>query len=67
MASGISAKHGLLRGKTSLYKALHRKVPPGSVWIQKAADIQNVRAATSATADSRVNEKYCLELVRWVR
>ncbi|XP_035529035.1 NADH dehydrogenase (ubiquinone) complex I, assembly factor 6 isoform X1 [Morone saxatilis] len=56
MASSISAKHGLLSSKTSLYGALHRKISPSR--------IQSVRAATSATADSQLNEKYCLELVR---
>ncbi|XP_074510550.1 NADH dehydrogenase (ubiquinone) complex I, assembly factor 6 isoform X1 [Sebastes fasciatus] len=59
MAAGISAKHakhGLLSSKTSLYHALHRQVSPSSVSIQ--------RAATSATGDSQLNEKYCLDLVR---
>ncbi|XP_073342244.1 NADH dehydrogenase (ubiquinone) complex I, assembly factor 6 isoform X1 [Pagrus major] len=56
MASSISAKHGLLGSKTSLYRALHRQVSPGSVCVH--------RAASSATTDSQINEKYCLELVR---
>ncbi|XP_040901331.1 NADH dehydrogenase (ubiquinone) complex I, assembly factor 6 isoform X1 [Toxotes jaculatrix] len=64
MAAGTSAKHGLLSGKTSLYHALHRKISPTSVCLQRAAGIQSVRAATSATLDSQHNEKYCLELVR---
>ncbi|XP_044062910.1 NADH dehydrogenase (ubiquinone) complex I, assembly factor 6 isoform X1 [Siniperca chuatsi] len=64
MAAGISAKNGLLSSKTSLYHALHRKISPNNACIQRAAEIQSVRAATSATADSQLNEKYCLELVR---
>uniref|UniRef100_A0A671VIG4 NADH dehydrogenase (ubiquinone) complex I, assembly factor 6 n=1 Tax=Sparus aurata TaxID=8175 RepID=A0A671VIG4_SPAAU len=56
MASRISAKHGLLGSKASLYHALHRNIPPGSLWVQ--------RAASSATTDSQINEKYCLDLVR---
>lgn len=67
MASSISAKHGLLSSKASLYHALRGKVSPSGVCIQRAAELQSVRAATSATADSQINEKYCLELVRWVR
>lgn len=63
MAAGISAKHGLLSSKTSLYHALHRQILP-SICVQRAAEIQSVRAATSATTDSQFNEKYCLELVR---
>lgn len=66
MASSIRAKHGLLSSKTSLYHALHRQISPNSVCIQRPAEIQSVRAATNARADSQVNEKYCLELVRWV-
>ncbi|XP_031175227.1 NADH dehydrogenase (ubiquinone) complex I, assembly factor 6 isoform X1 [Sander lucioperca] len=64
MAAGISAIHGLLSSKTSLYPALHKKISPSCVCIKRAADIQSVRAATSATADSQINEKYCLDLVR---
>ncbi|XP_070822560.1 NADH dehydrogenase (ubiquinone) complex I, assembly factor 6 isoform X1 [Chaetodon trifascialis] len=64
MAASISAKHGLLSSKTSLYHALHRTISPNSVSIQRAAEIQSVRAATSARADSQIHEKYCLELVR---
>ncbi|XP_036930241.1 NADH dehydrogenase (ubiquinone) complex I, assembly factor 6 isoform X1 [Acanthopagrus latus] len=56
MASSISAKHGLLGSKASLYLALHRNIPPGSLWVQ--------RAASSATTDPQINEKYCLDLVR---
>ncbi|XP_029307732.1 NADH dehydrogenase (ubiquinone) complex I, assembly factor 6 isoform X3 [Cottoperca gobio] len=64
MAAGISVKHGLLSSKASLYHAFYRKISPNSVCIQRAADTQCVRAATSATADSTINEKYCLDLVR---
>ncbi|XP_050932325.1 NADH dehydrogenase (ubiquinone) complex I, assembly factor 6 [Lates calcarifer] len=64
MAAGISIKQGLLSSKISLHHALHRKISPNSVCIQRAAEIQSVRAATSATVDSQDNEKYCLELVR---
>ncbi|XP_075937407.1 NADH dehydrogenase (ubiquinone) complex I, assembly factor 6 isoform X3 [Anarhichas minor] len=61
MAAGISVKHGLLRNKTSLYRALHRQISPSSVCLQRAAGVQSVRAASSATTDSQT---YCMELVR---
>ncbi|KAM6936239.1 NADH dehydrogenase (ubiquinone) complex I, assembly factor 6 isoform 2-T2 [Lycodopsis pacificus] len=61
MAAGISVKHGLLRNKTSLYRALHRQISPSSVCPQRAAGVQHVRAASSATTDSQT---YCMELVR---
>ncbi|XP_031733153.1 NADH dehydrogenase (ubiquinone) complex I, assembly factor 6 isoform X1 [Anarrhichthys ocellatus] len=61
MAAGISVKHGLLRNKTSLYRALHRQISPSSVRLQRAAGVQSVRAASSATTDSQT---YCMELVR---
>ncbi|KAK9514408.1 hypothetical protein VZT92_027876 [Zoarces viviparus] len=61
MAAGISVKHGLLHNKTSLYRALHRQISPSSVCLQRAAGVQRVRAASSATTDSQT---YCMELVR---
>ncbi|XP_070691791.1 NADH dehydrogenase (ubiquinone) complex I, assembly factor 6 [Pempheris klunzingeri] len=64
MASSISAKHGLISSKMSFYHALRRKISPSGVCLQRAAEIQSVRAATGATADSQGSEKYCLELVR---
>nr|XP_046255540.1 NADH dehydrogenase (ubiquinone) complex I, assembly factor 6 isoform X3 [Scatophagus argus] len=64
MASSISAKHGLLSSKTSLYRAVHRKMPPSSVCVERAAEIRSVRAAASAAADPHFSEKFCLELVR---
>ncbi|XP_071326090.1 NADH dehydrogenase (ubiquinone) complex I, assembly factor 6 isoform X2 [Trachinotus anak] len=64
MAAGVSVKHGLLSSKTSLCHAPHRKISPNRVCIQRAAEIQSVRAATSAPPDSRHNEQFCLELVR---
>uniref|UniRef100_A0A7N6BS72 NADH dehydrogenase (ubiquinone) complex I, assembly factor 6 n=1 Tax=Anabas testudineus TaxID=64144 RepID=A0A7N6BS72_ANATE len=64
MAAGISAKHGLSSSRTSLYHGLYRKISPSNVCIQRATQIQSVRAATGATLDSQHNEKYCLELVR---
>lgn len=65
MASSACAKHGLLNSKTSLYQALIRKISPGGVCIQRAAEIQSVRAAAGATAAAQPDERYCLELVRW--
>ncbi|XP_068997124.1 NADH dehydrogenase (ubiquinone) complex I, assembly factor 6 isoform X3 [Embiotoca jacksoni] len=64
MAAGVSTKHGLLSMKTSLFHSLHGKISPNSVCIQRAAEIQSVRASANATADSQHNEKYCLDLVR---
>ncbi len=66
MASSISAKHGVLGSKASLFHAFHRKMSPSSVCVPRAAEVRNVRAASGATADPQFNEKYCLELVRWV-
>lgn len=66
MAAGISAKHGLLGGKTSLIYSLHRKAAPKNVCFQRVGELQSVRASTSDTVDSQQSEKYCLNLVRWV-
>eukprot|EP00064_Thunnus_orientalis_P024283 superscaffoldBa00010192_g24568 len=56
MAAGISVKHGLLSSKTWLYLAVHRQISPSGAGVH--------RAASSATADSQHNEKFCLDLVR---
>ncbi|KAG7999288.1 NADH dehydrogenase (ubiquinone) complex I [Nibea albiflora] len=60
MASSLSAKLGLFSSSCSVYRALHGKISP-SVCIQRAAEIQSVRAATS---DSQPDQRYCLRLVR---
>ncbi|XP_008281399.1 NADH dehydrogenase (ubiquinone) complex I, assembly factor 6 isoform X1 [Stegastes partitus] len=64
MAAGISAKPGLLSSKTALIYGLYRKISPHSVCIQRAAELQSVRASANATVDSQLSEKYCLDLVR---
>ncbi|KAM3873193.1 NADH dehydrogenase (ubiquinone) complex I, assembly factor 6 [Diretmus argenteus] len=65
MASSISAKHGLLTTRSSLFHGLRRKTPPGPARVQIPAEVQSLRAATSSsTADSQHNERYCLDLVR---
>lgn len=60
MTPSICIKRGVLKSKASFYRALNT-----SVCVQRPADLQSVRAASSA-ADCRFNEKYCLELVRSV-
>ncbi|XP_031601820.1 NADH dehydrogenase (ubiquinone) complex I, assembly factor 6 isoform X3 [Oreochromis aureus] len=64
MAAGVSVKHGLLCSKARLIYGLQRKISPYSVCIQRAAEIQSVRASSSTTGDSQHTEKYCLDLVR---
>ncbi|XP_022067596.1 NADH dehydrogenase (ubiquinone) complex I, assembly factor 6 isoform X1 [Acanthochromis polyacanthus] len=64
MAACISAKSGLLSSKTSLIHGLYRTMSPNSVCIQRAAEIQSVRASANATVDPQHSEKYCLDLVR---
>ncbi|KAM4601494.1 NADH dehydrogenase (ubiquinone) complex I, assembly factor 6 [Polymixia lowei] len=64
MASGISAKHGLLTTKSSLFHAVQRKILPYTVGVQRPAEVQCLRAAANSTADSQHNEKYCMDLVR---
>ncbi|XP_071381997.1 NADH dehydrogenase (ubiquinone) complex I, assembly factor 6-like, partial [Centroberyx affinis] len=63
MASGIRVRHGLLAGRRSLLRDVQRKILPNTVCIQRAAEVQFLRAATSS-ADGQHNEKYCMELVR---
>ncbi|KAM3614961.1 uncharacterized protein V6R79_021530 [Siganus canaliculatus] len=58
MASSLSAKHGLLSSsRRSLCHPFLRKVSPSSGVCVRGA-------ATSGAADSHINEKFCLELVR---
>uniref|UniRef100_A0A3Q3BNI4 NADH dehydrogenase (ubiquinone) complex I, assembly factor 6 n=1 Tax=Kryptolebias marmoratus TaxID=37003 RepID=A0A3Q3BNI4_KRYMA len=64
MAACVCAKHGLSSSKTSRIYRLHRSLAPSSVCIQRAAEIQSVRASTNATVASQHSEKYCLDLVR---
>lgn len=59
MAAGISVKHGLLNSKNWLYLTAHTKISPGSSCV--------LRAASSASGDAQHNEKFCLDLVRWVQ
>ncbi|KAI9520239.1 NADH dehydrogenase (ubiquinone) complex I, assembly factor 6 [Dissostichus eleginoides] len=56
MAAGISVKHGLLSRRTSLFLAVHRHISASSVRLH--------RAENSAHKAARVNEKFCLDLVR---
>ncbi|XP_047455862.1 NADH dehydrogenase (ubiquinone) complex I, assembly factor 6 [Mugil cephalus] len=64
MAASVNLKHGLLSSKASLICGVYRKISPNSVCIQRAAEIQSVRASTDASVDSQHHEKYCLDLVR---
>ncbi|KAJ4919809.1 hypothetical protein JOQ06_029476 [Pogonophryne albipinna] len=56
MAAGVSVKHGLLSRRTSLFLAVHRHISASSVCLN--------RAENSAHKAARVNEKFCLDLVR---
>lgn len=64
MAAGISAKHGVLGNKTSLYFALQRKASAKDGFIKRATENTSFRAASNATDSQQHNQKYCLELVR---
>ncbi|KAF3692428.1 NADH dehydrogenase (ubiquinone) complex I, assembly factor 6 Precursor [Channa argus] len=64
MAAGVSAKHGMLSSKMSLYRGIQRKFLPSNDGFERAAVVQSVRATASAAVDSQHNEKYCLQLVR---
>lgn len=64
MAACVCAKHGLLSSTTFRIYSLRRNIAPKSVCIQRAAEIQFVRASTNATVGPQHSEKYCLELVR---
>ncbi|MED6283486.1 NADH dehydrogenase (ubiquinone) complex I, assembly factor 6 [Characodon lateralis] len=64
MAAGVRVQHGLLSRKTSLLYSLPRKIAPNRVCIQRAAEIQTVRASTNTAGEAQHNEKYCLDLVR---
>ncbi|XP_056142276.1 NADH dehydrogenase (ubiquinone) complex I, assembly factor 6 isoform X1 [Lampris incognitus] len=61
MASG---KYGLLTCRNVSFHALHRKIPPHNVCLQRPAEIQSLRTAANSAADSQHNEKYCMEIVR---
>ncbi|KAK5921609.1 hypothetical protein CgunFtcFv8_018963 [Champsocephalus gunnari] len=56
MAAGISVKRGLLSRRTWLFLAVHRHISASSVCLK--------RAENSAHKAARVNEKFCLDLVR---
>ncbi|KAL3064926.1 hypothetical protein OYC64_001039 [Pagothenia borchgrevinki] len=56
MAAGISVKHRLLSRKTSLFLAVPRHISASSVRLH--------RVENSAHKAARVNEKFCLDLVR---
>ncbi|XP_037532488.1 NADH dehydrogenase (ubiquinone) complex I, assembly factor 6 [Nematolebias whitei] len=64
MAASLCAKHGLLSSTTFRIYSLRRKIAPKGVCIQRAAEIQSVRASTNATVVPQHSEKYCLDLVR---
>ncbi|MEQ2286556.1 NADH dehydrogenase (ubiquinone) complex I, assembly factor 6 [Ameca splendens] len=64
MAAGVRVQHGLLSRKTSLLYSLPRKIAPNRVCMQRAAEIQTVRASTNTAGEAQHNEKYCLDLVR---
>uniref|UniRef100_A0A087XB06 NADH dehydrogenase (ubiquinone) complex I, assembly factor 6 n=1 Tax=Poecilia formosa TaxID=48698 RepID=A0A087XB06_POEFO len=64
MAVGVSVQHGLFSRKTSLIYSIPRKIALNGVCIQRAAEIQSVRASTNTAGENQHSEKYCLNLVR---
>ncbi|XP_071253412.1 NADH dehydrogenase (ubiquinone) complex I, assembly factor 6-like isoform X1 [Salvelinus alpinus] len=64
MASGISAKHGLLTTKCSVFHSLQRKILPHAICIQRPTEVKCLRASTNSTIESQHNEKYCIDIVR---
>ncbi|XP_038833056.1 NADH dehydrogenase (ubiquinone) complex I, assembly factor 6-like isoform X1 [Salvelinus fontinalis] len=64
MASGISAKHGLLTTKCSVFHSLQRNILPHAICIQRPTEVKCIRASTNSTAESQHNEKYCIDIVR---
>lgn len=64
MAASVCAKHGLSSSTTFRIYSLRRNIAPKSVCIQRAAEIQSVRASTNAAMVPQHSEKYCLDLVR---
>uniref|UniRef100_A0A8C7ZCF2 NADH dehydrogenase (ubiquinone) complex I, assembly factor 6 n=1 Tax=Oryzias sinensis TaxID=183150 RepID=A0A8C7ZCF2_9TELE len=64
MAAGVKAKHGLLNISISHVYSFCRKIAPKNVCIQRATEIQSVRAVSNGTVGSDHSEKYCVDLVR---